>query len=122
MEKAKPRLERSGVVNLDKQGSDISDIRTSYGMFFERGEDPVIEGIERKLSEWTLIPAGHGEGLQLLQYKNGQEYKPHFDYVSLSRGGSGDGGGAAACLERARSGSSSLPLQLLTCTYGRACA
>lgn len=41
-----------------------SDIRTSYGMFFDRQEDDVISYVENKLSEWSLIPPGHGEGLQ----------------------------------------------------------
>lgn len=41
-----------------------SDIRTSYGMFFDRQEDEVISYVEKKLSEWSLIPPGHGEGIQ----------------------------------------------------------
>jgi hypothetical protein len=41
-----------------------SDIRTSYGMFFDRGEDDVIAAVEQRLSEWSLIPPGHGEGIQ----------------------------------------------------------
>ena len=37
--KAGPRLTRSGVVDADKQGGEpFSDIRTSSGMFFDRGE------------------------------------------------------------------------------------
>ena len=42
-----------------------SEIRTSYGMFFDRGEVPSIRSVERKLSEWSLIPEGHGEGIQV---------------------------------------------------------
>lgn len=34
-------------------------------MFFERGEDATIADIERRLSEWSLIPVGHGEGMQV---------------------------------------------------------
>jgi prolyl 4-hydroxylase len=41
-------------------------------MFFDRGEDEVIRDVERKLSEWSLIPEGHGEGIQVLRYTNGQ--------------------------------------------------
>ena len=48
-----------------------SDIRTSYGMFFDRYEDDMIKSIEEKLSEWTLIPPGHGEGLQVLAWGGG---------------------------------------------------
>ena len=40
--KAAPRIVRSGVVDMETGGSAISDIRTSSGMFFQRGEDPVI--------------------------------------------------------------------------------
>lgn len=47
--KAAPRIVRSGVVDTETGGSSISDIRTSSGMFFERGEDPVIA------SEWQSI-------------------------------------------------------------------
>lgn len=42
--KAEKRLERSGVVDTGSGGSVVSDIRTSDGMFFERGEDAIIEG------------------------------------------------------------------------------
>ena len=76
--KATPRLRRSGVVE-EEGGDGISDIRTSYGMFFDRDEDEVIANVERKLAEWTLIPAGNGEGLQVLRYEVKAEYKPHFD-------------------------------------------
>ena len=39
MAKAGPRLTRSGVVDTEKGGGEsFSDIRTSSGMFFDRGE------------------------------------------------------------------------------------
>ena len=49
-------------------------------MFFGRGEDAVVAAVERKVAEWLLIPPGHAEGLQVLRYARGQEYRPHFDY------------------------------------------
>jgi hypothetical protein len=63
---AKPRLERSGVVDTATGGSEISDIRTSKGMFLERGHDDVVAAIEERIARWTLLPAGNGEGLQVL--------------------------------------------------------
>ena len=36
------------------------------GMFLERGQDPIIAGIEARIAKWTLMPAGNGEGLQVL--------------------------------------------------------
>lgn len=90
---ATPRLERSGVVEVEGRGRDgVSDVRTSYGMFFDRKEDPVIARVENRLSEATMIPVGNGEGIQVLRYENGQEYKPHFDYFFReSEGGPTEG-------------------------------
>jgi prolyl 4-hydroxylase len=36
--------------------------------------------IEERIARWTLLPAGNGEGLQVLRYGQHQEYKGHFDY------------------------------------------
>jgi prolyl 4-hydroxylase len=87
---ATPRLTRSGVVE-EGGGDGISDVRTSNGMFFERAENKDIDEIEQRLSEWTLIPPGNGEGFQVLRYEKDQEYKGHFDYffddVSVQNGG-----------------------------------
>ena len=88
---ATPHLERSGVV-ADKAGnSEISDIRTSNGMFLNRGHDAVIADIERRIARWTLLPVRNGEGLQVLRYGVDQEYKGHYDYFfddnSISNGG-----------------------------------
>ncbi|KAG6435311.1 hypothetical protein SASPL_100181 [Salvia splendens] len=63
-----------------------SSVRTSYGMFFKRGQDKVIRAIEKRIADYTLIPVEHGEGLQhgeglhVLHYKVGQKYNPHYDY------------------------------------------
>lgn len=33
------------------------------------------------------MPVNHGEGIQILNYANGGEYKPHFDYLPDNEGG-----------------------------------
>ena len=33
-------------------------VRTSYGMFFKRGQDKVIRAIEKRIADYTLIPVG----------------------------------------------------------------
>jgi prolyl 4-hydroxylase len=38
------RMTRSGVVESDTGGSGISEIRTSFGVFLDRGEDEVVKG------------------------------------------------------------------------------
>lgn len=74
---ASPRLERSKLAN--KQ---ISQIRTSSGMFFDENENPLITTIEKRVSVLMNVPIEHAEGLQVLHYEPGQEFKAHFDYFS----------------------------------------
>lgn len=88
---AEPKLERSGVVDTQTGKEDVSNVRTSKGMFLQRGHDPVIAGIEARIAKWTLMPAGNGEGLQVLRYEKGQEYEGHYDYF-FHREGTENGG------------------------------
>ncbi|UTR10386.1 2OG-Fe(II) oxygenase [Evansella sp. LMS18] len=74
------RLTRSKIVDT----SDNHELRTSSSMFFEEAENEVIARIERRVSQIMCIPEEHGEGLQILNYKPGQEYKAHHDYFSSS--------------------------------------
>jgi hypothetical protein len=78
MHLAGDRLEKSTVVAGD--GNAQHEARTSSGMFFKRGEFPVVAEIERRISQLVGIPEEYGEGLQVLRYEVGQEYKPHQDY------------------------------------------
>lgn len=56
MAKAGPRLTRSGVVDTEKGGGEsFSDIRTSSGMFFDRGE---VSTCRETCSESRLERAG----------------------------------------------------------------
>lgn len=64
---AEPRLDRSGVVNTESGHNEVDNIRTSYSMFFSRGEDAVVREVEERISRWTLMPVGSGEGLQVLR-------------------------------------------------------
>jgi prolyl 4-hydroxylase len=51
-------------------------------MFFHEGENDLIARIEKRISQIMNIPVEHGEGLQILNYKVGQEYKAHFDFFT----------------------------------------
>ncbi|CAI0435076.1 unnamed protein product [Linum tenue] len=77
---AKPRMTKSTVVDSKTGKSKDSRVRTSSGMFLSRGQDKIIRAIEKRISEFTFIPAENGEGLQILHYEIGQKYEPHFDY------------------------------------------
>lgn len=79
---ARPRLARSETVDNESGGSEVHAARTSEGMFFERGEQALIRRIEARIAALLGWPVDHGEGLQILRYGPGAEYKPHFDYFN----------------------------------------
>ena len=82
-----PRLARSETVQNDTGGSEVNAARTSDGMFFERGEAPLIERIERRIAALLHWPQERGEGLQILRYRPGAQYRPHFDYFDPAQPG-----------------------------------
>ncbi|MEX3711495.1 2OG-Fe(II) oxygenase [Cytobacillus horneckiae] len=75
---SKDKMERSkiGVIR------EVNQIRTSDGMFFQENENDTIIKIEKRISSIMNIPVEHGDGIQILKYTPGQEYKAHFDFFS----------------------------------------
>lgn len=71
-------------LNRSKIGTarEVNEQRTSSGMFFEDSENDLIAKLEKRISSIMNIPIEHGEGLQILQYTPGQEYKAHYDFFS----------------------------------------
>ena len=84
---AHARLTRSETVQTTTGGTEVNDARTSQGMFFERGEHRVCERIERRMAALLNWPVENGEGLQVLRYGPGAEYKPHYDYFDPEQPG-----------------------------------
>ncbi|MGE0496482.1 MAG: 2OG-Fe(II) oxygenase [Ramlibacter sp.] len=80
IEAARPRLARSLTVAVKTGGEELNDDRTSNGMFFQRGENELIRRIEERIAALVNWPMENGEGLQVLYYRPGAEYKPHYDY------------------------------------------
>jgi len=87
VEAAEPRMQRSLIVETATGGDEESPDRTSRGMFFERGENPVVTRLEARLARLVGWPVDHGEGLQVLHYRQGAEYKPHYDYFDPDQPG-----------------------------------
>lgn len=77
---AKPRLARSLTVAVKSGGEELNADRTSSGMFFRRDENDVVARVEKRLAALANWPVENGEGLQILHYRPGAEYKPHYDY------------------------------------------
>ena len=77
---ARSRLARSETVVTTTGANAVNEARTSDGMFFEPGEFPVCARLEQRIATLVGWPLENGEGLQILRYGPGAEYKPHYDY------------------------------------------
>ncbi|MEO8656681.1 MAG: 2OG-Fe(II) oxygenase [Ramlibacter sp.] len=87
IEMAKPRLARSLTVDTDTGGEEVNADRTSNGMFFRRAENELVRRIESRIARLVNWPEENGEGLQILRYRPGAEYKPHYDYFDPAQPG-----------------------------------
>lgn len=81
------RLARSETVQTETGASEVNSARTSDGMFFERGENALCQRIEARIAALLGWPVENGEGLQVLRYRPGAEYKPHYDYFDPAQPG-----------------------------------
>ena len=87
IEYGQSRLERSPVVSDTDGKTEVHAHRTSRGAMLQRGETELVARIEARLAAVTRWPVENGEGLQMLQYEKGNEYRPHYDWFDASRPG-----------------------------------
>ncbi|KAJ3333520.1 putative P4H isoform 1, partial [Gonapodya sp. JEL0774] len=84
MAMADPMLSRSSVVDVDDEPREkrnfSSEFRTSSTAFLPRAGDPILRCIEARAATLTGVPVKNTEGLQVTYYREGQYYKPHWDY------------------------------------------
>ena len=84
---SRDKLERSSVVNASTGAYDIHPHRTSSGTYFRRGENELLQRLERRIAELVECPVEQGEPIQVLHYEPGGEYKPHYDYFDPAHPG-----------------------------------
>lgn len=85
---AKVRMKRAEVVNPVTGAYEVDAARSSDGASFSRGETELVAKIEARIAQLIGWPITHGEGLQVLHYRPGGEYQPHYDYFSPADPGS----------------------------------
>lgn len=85
IQQSKDRLKPSTVIDPKTGEEKAATGRTSKGMYFTLGENELITKIENRIAEITEYPRGNGEGLQVLNYGIGEEYKRHFDYFPSNK-------------------------------------
>lgn len=88
VELAKHKLRRSTTVNTQDGSTEIIEDRTSSGTYFQLCENEAIARIDNRLATLTGHPFAHSEGLQVIRYIPGGEYKAHFDYFPPDDSGS----------------------------------
>ena len=76
--KAKDNMQRSKIGAT----REVNELRTSSSMFLEESENEIVARVEKRIAAIMNIPIEHGEGLQILKYTPGQEYKAHYDFFS----------------------------------------
>ncbi|MET0541241.1 MAG: 2OG-Fe(II) oxygenase [Variovorax sp.] len=81
------RLARSLTVETQTGGEILNVDRTSDGMFFERGENEIVARLEARIAALLRWPVEYGEGLQILRYRPGAQYRPHYDYFDPAEPG-----------------------------------
>lgn len=81
-------LSRSTVVAEADGAEQVDTRRTSHNSWFERGEQALVQRIESRIASLLDYPVERGEGLQILRYERGGEYRPHFDFFDPSLSGS----------------------------------
>jgi len=86
IELGEKKLERSTVVNSDESGA-VSKARTSFGTFVTRRLTETLQRVEDRVAKYSGIPWEHQEQLQLLRYRDGQEYVAHHDGIISENGG-----------------------------------
>ena len=86
---AQPRMQRSLTVDIETGESRKDLVRTSRGMFFTRGETALVRTIEARVARLLAWPVERGEHLQVLHYRPGDRYEPHYDYFDPNGPGAG---------------------------------
>ena len=75
-----PRLQRSTTVDPQRGTHEVIADRSSDGTYFPLNADPLIARLDQRIAALMNWPLENGEGLQILHYRQGGQYTPHFDY------------------------------------------
>ncbi len=82
-----PRLTRSETVDNDTGGSEVNAARTSEGMFFQRGEAPLIQRMEQRIAALLDWPVDWAKACRSCATPRVREYRPHYDYFDPAQPG-----------------------------------
>ncbi|RWS27155.1 vacuolar protein sorting-associated protein 33A-like protein [Leptotrombidium deliense] len=82
-----PMLQRSMVQSDYKNGSKVSDVRTSQTAWFSNDESEIAARLSRRIEAATGLSTdmdnSHAELMQVANYGMGGHYTPHYDYLFM---------------------------------------
>lgn len=81
IELSENRLEPSTTINPTTGVLEQDETRASESCMFGLSENPFIDQIDRRFSALMNRPLECGEGLQVVHYRTGGQYLPHFDFA-----------------------------------------
>lgn len=81
-------LSRSTVIGADGKSHE-NEARTSHTAFLPKNKDKVISCIENRIAHIAGQDVSYLEPLQVTQYQEGQEYRPHHDWFNDKEPGDG---------------------------------
>ncbi|MFN0021601.1 MAG: 2OG-Fe(II) oxygenase [Pirellulaceae bacterium] len=86
--RASEKVKPSTTVDPETGENKVIANRTSVGTYFHLEENDFIAMLDRRLSDLVNWPIDQSEGIQILNYRIGGEYKPHFDFFPPEDAGS----------------------------------
>jgi prolyl 4-hydroxylase len=78
---AEGRFKRSPVIDSKTGAQGTDPDRTSFTVFLQRAETPIVAAIEARAAAAAGVPVSHLERTQVVRYEPGQFYRPHHDYL-----------------------------------------
>lgn len=79
IESAADRLAPATVHNRDGS-TQLSSYRSSWNAKIERSKNAIIGRIETRAAKLAATPDSHGELIEVIRYRQGQQYRPHCDW------------------------------------------
>lgn len=80
MQLAQDHLQRAQI-GSDSQALEISEARSNSDSHLVPAEVPEAAALLDRIAPVVALPASHGEGVSVLRYTLGQEFKPHVDGI-----------------------------------------
>jgi len=80
-----PKMQRSKIVVGEAEADEVGVVaysRTSDQTSFPVGSSELVDRIQRRVAELTRWPADHMEDIQVVRYRIGADFAPHYDYFS----------------------------------------